>query len=353
MRRFCGADTLCRGTLCRATLMSLSRGLGQHRSYGQFFGLGKVWQRSSSCRAAREKLRELLSSLIDDRAPWGMVLSVAFARLGARSDANKGREAMDWFASAGRFCRIAAFSLILPAIAGIERRAIASCSEESPTPGEFFLSDESFRADPPVGFALNLSAEAAQALAQAPSPPAVEEPIAEAAANPLRESSSEVLYVASSQPVASPAASRAANAEKSAGTRRLVVSLFRPSEKQRDAQRPAAAATDNRSTSLFQRGKLLSGLTPKQRIMRYEDVARGAALVPVAPPEPKPGLAAPALTAPPAATSSAERAAADKAAEDQQRLERLPPVRRTPRPVLKPGTRLPQRPIELYPETGQ
>jgi hypothetical protein len=82
-------------------------------------------------------------------------------------------------------------------------------------------------------------------------------------------------------------------------------------------------------------------------VMRYEDVARGAALVPVTPRANAPAQPSMKLQAPPAATADSAIAP-----EVDAPVKRLPPLDRTgPRPRLPAGVKLPQEPINIYPET--
>ncbi|HEY4312977.1 MAG TPA: hypothetical protein VGN12_26230 [Pirellulales bacterium] len=117
----------------------------------------------------------------------------------------------------------------------------------------------------------------------------------------------------------------------------------------RAAEKPVITESPNGTgTRLFPQGtigKAQAGSTP---VMRYEDVARGAALVPV---KPRTTATAPATSksqAPPAKTGTADAVASEP------EVKRLPPLDRTaPRPRLPPGVKLPQEPIKIYPETDR
>ncbi|MBI2826390.1 MAG: hypothetical protein HYX69_17070 [Planctomycetia bacterium] len=141
---------------------------------------------------------------------------------------------------------------------------------------------------------------------------------------------------------------------------------------------PAAESSAKPPSKSTSNGKAAAtnaaGRTP--RVLRFEDLKRGAPLVPVAARRPSPAdSVTPAAAhdvrkATPKPRSSPPKAASTTNAKDPSptratdkptpkddapdlKVQRLPPLDRTaPRwkVVLPPG--LPQRPIELYPETG-
>lgn len=98
---------------------------------------------------------------------------------------------------------------------------------------------------------------------------------------------------------------------------------------------------------LFPQGTPATRGSVAKHVMRYQDVARGAALVPI---KPRTNDAAPASPNKPAARTPAP--APEPEPELEPELKRLPPLDRTaPRPKLPPGVKLPQEPIKIYPET--
>jgi len=117
----------------------------------------------------------------------------------------------------------------------------------------------------------------------------------------------------------------------------------------RSADKPVTApATGTPRGKLFPQGSEGKIASAPVRVMRYEDVAAGAALVPLAP---RPAKSA-SGNVPPPAPRTPPAATAPRDSEPQ--VQRLPPVDRTlPRPQLPPGVKLPQEPIEIYPETGK
>lgn len=99
---------------------------------------------------------------------------------------------------------------------------------------------------------------------------------------------------------------------------------------------------------LFPQSKFAASTRPPLRVMRFADVHRGAAVVPVTSPQ-RAKAAAQAL----ASSQSTSAKAPSDAAEPEPKVWRLPPLDRTVPPTPLPsGTKLPQEPIKLYPETG-
>jgi len=108
---------------------------------------------------------------------------------------------------------------------------------------------------------------------------------------------------------------------------------------------------------LFPSSKLLATSRSPSHVMRYEDVARGVPLVPVTPPRRvAPTSQTPVTKTPAVGTPSVAQPVASASTSQsvpEMKVKRLPPVIRTaPRPQLPPGVELPQKPIEIYPDTG-
>ena len=115
----------------------------------------------------------------------------------------------------------------------------------------------------------------------------------------------------------------------------------------RAAEKPIASTLKNGDVHrLFPKGagtKVQANAIP---MMRYEDVARGAALVPITPRANTRPTTSTKMQTP---TTTADSTIAP---EVDAPVRRLPPLDRTaPRPRLPAGVKLPQEPIEIYPET--
>jgi hypothetical protein len=123
--------------------------------------------------------------------------------------------------------------------------------------------------------------------------------------------------------------------------------IFREATKANSAERAVERGP------LFPQGTAPSGSSAKKHIMRYQDVSRGAALVPIKPRNSD--AAIPAQTAPgqkPPTEKQPAAATPPPVYEPEPAVKRLPPLDRTaPRPKLPPGVKLPQEPIKIYPET--
>ena len=170
-----------------------------------------------------------------------------------------------------------------------------------------------------------------------------------AAANPLRSTPplefpkpAPTAKASQSADRASTTALRAASAAKKPfvpNTGRL--QIFRAAEK------PIASTLKNGDVHrLFPKGagtKVQANAIP---MMRYEDVARGEALVPITPRANSRPTTSTKMQTP---TTTADSTIAP---EVDAPVRRLPPLDRTaPRPRLPAGVKLPQEPIEIYPET--
>jgi hypothetical protein len=132
----------------------------------------------------------------------------------------------------------------------------------------------------------------------------------------------------------------------------------------RRADKPSGMTITNGSTSdgpvgvtasssrgdLFPQSKFAASTRPPLRVMRFADVHRGAAVVPVTSPQrAKAKAAAEALASSPSSSAKPP----SKPTEQEPKLRRLPPLDRTVAPAtLPPGTKLPQEPIKIYPTTG-
>ena len=126
--------------------------------------------------------------------------------------------------------------------------------------------------------------------------------------------------------------------------------LFRATDKSTHTVRSGEEVQPSTARgSLFPAGKMpLAAAKAPLRMMRFEDVVKGVELVPVT--VPRRAQAAAKDRTPGKAVIDAESA---RSAASVLHLERLPPVNRTaPRPTLPPGTKLPQEPIAIYPDTG-
>jgi hypothetical protein len=126
---------------------------------------------------------------------------------------------------------------------------------------------------------------------------------------------------------------------------------------------------------LFPSGRIVSAAHPAPSVMRYEDAAGDESIVPVTRPRRRARRAKAVAAAASAEDQSVAKDSAGKAPsgrvaagdtknpaagvaksanEVELKIERLPPVNRTAAPpLLQPGTKLPQKPIEIYPETGR
>jgi hypothetical protein len=125
--------------------------------------------------------------------------------------------------------------------------------------------------------------------------------------------------------------------------------IFRAATKEDTAERTLERGP------LFPQQSTATQSSATKHVMRYQDVSRGAALVPI---KPRPNDAAPpAKTSPAQKTQTQKQPAALPPApvpepEPEPTVKRLPPLNRTaPRPKLPPGVKLPQEPINIYPET--
>ena len=147
--------------------------------------------------------------------------------------------------------------------------------------------------------------------------------------------------------------------------------LFRPAEQrtgstesERQSDLETGGLAVSRSRGLFPPSRLLPA-TAMPYVARYADVAQGLPLVPVTPPrKSKPTSQASSTakspasakkTTPPAAADWPPQSVPTTAGQDDPalKIERLPAVTQTPsRPTLAPGVKLPQQPIEIYPDTG-
>jgi hypothetical protein len=138
--------------------------------------------------------------------------------------------------------------------------------------------------------------------------------------------------------------------------------LFRAADKDATGERSDGVTQGNGNAtaprgSLFPSSKLLATSRSASHVMRYEDVARGVPLVPVTPPRRvAPTSQTPVTKTPAVGTPSASKPLASASTSQgvpEMKVKRLPPgIRTAPRPQLPPGVELPQKPIEIYPDTG-
>ncbi len=267
---------------------------------------------------------------------------------------------------------------------------IATSFSAAAEPGES-VSDIS-----PAEFALSAAAS---------SSPGASQSVAAAPVNPLREfdtaptSPDEPIFVAM-QP-SDPKVPNTGRVQLFRSTQKPATESAAPPANADGGAKPVTADKPAAATSAFPSGvpAALSGMVLREA--RFEDVARGPVLVPVTPPQPvkkdaptaaqpraetkppatsavdakvttpannekapspAPAKANSPRVAPPADTVTAKPPVENKAATSpatpttspESEFKRLPPVTRTgPPPLLRPGTKLPQEPILIYPATGK